>query len=111
MHQFLPLTILLVYFQIFQQFSVTLNGVIKLLHNLKPYKASRPDIIPTCLLKECAKEIAPSLVLLFQVSLKQSIVPTEWKHAFVKPRVHNKRREGEYPASILLPNALHKVMT
>ena len=65
--------------------SVTLNGVIKLLQNLKPYKASGPDKIPTRLLKECAKEIAPSLVLLFQASLKQSIVPTEWKHAFVTP--------------------------
>ena len=65
--------------------SVTLKGVIKLLQNLKPYKASGPDKIPTCLLKECAKEIAPSLILLFQASLKQSIVPTEWKHAFVTP--------------------------
>ena len=65
--------------------SVTLNGVIKLLQNLKPYKASGPDKIPTRLLKECAKEIAPSLVLLFQASLKQSIVPTEWKHAFMTP--------------------------
>ena len=26
-------------------------------------------------------------------------------------RVHNKRREGEYPTSIVLPNALCKVMT
>ena len=91
--------------------SVTLNGVIKLLQNLKPYKASGPDKISTRLLKECAKEIAPSLVLLFQASFKQSIVPTEWKHAFVTPRVHNKRREGEYPTSIVLPNALRKVMT
>ena len=65
--------------------SVTLNGVIKLLQNLKPYKASGPDKIPTRLLKEGAKEIAPSLVLLFQASLKQSIGPTEWKHAFVPP--------------------------
>ena len=65
--------------------SVTLNGVIKLLQNIKPYKASEPDKIPTRLLKECAKKIAPSLVLLFQASLKQSIVPTEWKHTFVTP--------------------------
>ena len=27
------------------------------------------------------------------------------------PRVHNKRREREYPTSIILPNALRKVMT
>ena len=35
--------------------SVTLNGVIKLLQNLKPYKASGPDKIPTRLLKECKR--------------------------------------------------------
>ena len=66
---------------------VTLKGVIKLLQDLKPYKANGPDKIPTRLLKECAKEIAPSLVLLYQASLKQSIVPTEWKHALVTPIV------------------------
>ena len=56
-----------------------------MLQNLKLYKASGPDKIPTHLLKECTKEIVPSLVLLFRASLKQSIVPTEWKHAFVTP--------------------------
>ena len=64
---------------------ITLNGVINLLQDLKPYKANGPDKIPTRLLKECVKEIAPSLVLLYQASLKQSIVPTEWKHALVTP--------------------------
>ena len=29
----------------------------------------------------------------------------------VQPRVHNKRREIEYPTSMILPNALCKVMT
>ena len=29
----------------------------------------------------------------------------------VIPRVHNERREGEYPTSLIWPNALHKVIT
>ena len=37
------------------------------------------------MLKECAVEIAPSLTLLFQASINQSVVPTEWKHALVTP--------------------------
>ena len=36
---------------------VALNGVIKLLQDLKPYKANGPDKIPTRSLKECAKEL------------------------------------------------------
>ena len=50
--------------------SVTLNDVIKLLQNLKPYTR---------------QEIAPLVVLLYQASLKQCIVPTEWKYKFVTP--------------------------
>ena len=54
---------------LFPAISVTLNDVVKL---LKPYKASGPDKIPTCLLRECAKEIAPSLVLATVSSLNFS---------------------------------------
>jgi len=65
--------------------SVTLNGVVNLLKNIKEHKVFGPDKIPNRLLKECATEIAPSLVLLFQASIKQSKVPSEWKHALVSP--------------------------
>ena len=54
-----------------------------LLKNIEEHKAHGPDKIPNRLLKECAVEIAPSLVLLFQTSIKQSKVPSEWKHALV----------------------------
>ena len=57
--------------------SVTFNGLANLLKNIKEYKAHGPDKIPNRLLKECVTEIAPSLVLLFQVSIKQSKVPSE----------------------------------
>ena len=64
---------------------VNKNGVIKLLRNLKPHSASGPDGIPTMLLKHTAEEIAPAVTMLFQASLDQGQVPTEWKKAHIVP--------------------------
>ena len=64
---------------------ITEEGVIKLLIELNPYKASGPDGIPARLLKECANEIAPALTLLFNASLKQGTVPLEWKQSMIFP--------------------------
>ena len=64
---------------------ITLDGVVKLLQDLKSSKASGPDMIPNRVLKEAAVETAPFLVLLFQASLDQGILPKEWKHAYVSP--------------------------
>ena len=36
-------------------------------------------------LKEVADEIAPALTLLFNASLKQGIVPKDWKRAMINP--------------------------
>ena len=60
---------------------IGLDGVVKLLCDLKPNKASGPDMIPNRVLKEAAVEIAPFLVMLFQASLDQGTLPKEWKHA------------------------------
>ena len=46
--------------------TVTPNGVEKLLRNLKPDKATGPDMIPARLLKQLSAEIAPALALVFQ---------------------------------------------
>ena len=61
------------------------NGVIKLLKNLKSFTASGPDGIPTMLLKRAAVEIAPAVTLLFQASISQGKVPSQWKKAQVVP--------------------------
>ena len=65
--------------------SVSVNGVIKLLKNLKSFAASGPDGIPTMLLKQTAEEIAPAVTLLFQASINQGKVPTQWKKAHIVP--------------------------
>ena len=64
---------------------IDINGVVELLKTLKPYKASGPDEIPAYLLKETSKEIAPALTFIFQASLQQSSIPSDWKKANVVP--------------------------
>ena len=64
---------------------VTTNGVSKLLSKFNHNKSTGPDDIPGRFLKEVADEIAPALSLLFNSSLKQGIVPTDWKKAMVNP--------------------------
>ena len=64
---------------------VQVPGIIKLLANLKPHKATGPDGIPAKLLKESAVEIAPAIALLFQASLNQGRVPSTWDKTLVVP--------------------------
>ena len=65
------------------------NGVVKLLTSLNPHKATRPDSIPACLLKETAKEITPALTFIFQASINQGKIPSDWKTAIVAPVFKN----------------------
>ena len=53
------------------------RGVLTLLQNLQANKASGPDQIPARLLKEFSEELAPSLTLLFQASIHQSLGVTQ----------------------------------
>jgi hypothetical protein len=66
-------------------FTVTAKGVYKLLRDLDPYKATGPDKIPTRFLKDYAEELSPSLALIFQASLNQGQIPTDWRQANVTP--------------------------
>ena len=61
------------------------NGVTELLQKLKPHKATGPDEIPAYLLKETSNEMAPILTFIFQASLLQSSVPSDWKKANIVP--------------------------
>ena len=60
-------------------------GIAKLLGEIDPYKAMGPDGIPPKLLKELANEVAPCMGLMFSASLKQSVLPNDWKTALVTP--------------------------
>ena len=64
---------------------ITETGVLKLLQNLKPYKAQGPDNIHPRILKELAVEITPSLTLIFRKSYETEEVPKDWLKANVSP--------------------------
>lgn len=61
------------------------SGVLKLLQQLNPHKATGPDEVSSKLLKETSNQIAPAMTLLFQASLDQGKVPEEWKSATSHP--------------------------
>ena len=65
--------------------NITLSGIVSLLQDLDVHKACGPDGIFPRLLKETALNVAPMLTLLYQASLKQHQVPTDWKQALVVP--------------------------
>ena len=66
-----------------EDFSVTEEGVEKLLQRSIPHKASGPDMIPARLLKKCSKDLAPILTTIFNKSLQTGRVPNDWKKANV----------------------------
>ncbi|MCG8046380.1 MAG: hypothetical protein JAY66_11960 [Candidatus Thiodiazotropha taylori] len=67
------------------EINIDLNGVLKLLANLKPDKAAGPDSIKPLVLKELRLEIAPVICLLFQKSLETGQLPADWIKAQVCP--------------------------
>ena len=64
---------------------IDLNGVKKLLSNLKPDKAAGPDSTKPVVLKQLKTEIAPVICLLFEKTLQTGQLPSDWKKAQVCP--------------------------
>ena len=64
---------------------IEVNGVRLLLQNLDSHKAQDSDGIPARFLKETSNHIAPVLTLIFNASIQQGKLPTDWKKAFVVP--------------------------
>ena len=67
------------------EFQINVSGVNKLLDNLRPNKASGPDNIQARFLRVTSDQLSPALTLIFRASLKQGVVPTDWRHARVAP--------------------------
>jgi hypothetical protein len=65
--------------------NITASGVLKLLRNINPNKATGPDTITGRLTKELATEITPTLTLIFKASLHQGEILEQWKKACVTP--------------------------
>ena len=70
------------------------DEVYKVLLNLNPSKAPGPGGLPTIVLKSCARELTPSLCALFNFSLAEGKLPTEWKDSLVV-LVHKKGKKED----------------
>ena len=71
------------------------DEVYKVLLNLNPSNTPGPGGLPTTIvLKSCARELKPSLCALFNLSLAEGKLPTEWKDALVVP-VHKKGKKED----------------
>ena len=57
---------------------INIEGIIQLLKDLDQYKSRGPDGLPARFLKEMAIQIAPALVLIYQASLNQGVLPDDW---------------------------------
>jgi len=44
-----------------------------------------PDEIPNIVLKNCAKQLAPGVAVLFQTSINSGVLPKDWTDANVTP--------------------------
>ena len=59
------------------------DGVEKLLRNLNASKAAGPDNLPSKVLKNCARQVAPILTIIFRQSIKTGVLPSDWLSANV----------------------------
>ena len=59
------------------EIDISINGILKLLNNLKPGKAAGPDSIRPILLKELKVELAPIIKVIFERSLQTGKRPAD----------------------------------
>ena len=92
--------------------STNLNGIIKLLFNLRPDKTAGPDEIRPIVLRELRVEIAPVIQLIFEKSLATGTLPSDWTKANVSPifKKGEKSDPSNYRLYISLTCILCKVM-
>ena len=67
------------------QYMISVNTTFKAMESVKPNKATGPDNIPAWLLTNHANVLAPPLTAIFNNSLREGVVPMEWKMANVIP--------------------------
>ena len=62
---------------------ITTKMVLDALKGINTKKSCGPDGLHPLVLAELAEEIAAPVALLFNISLKQGVLPLDWKQAFV----------------------------
>ena len=93
--------------------TITRNGVLKLLSELDPGKASGPDGISTKILKESSNIICDAVVMIFQASLSQAKIPDDWRKASITPLYKGGNKARSNPESyrpVSLTSVLCKIL-
>ena len=80
-------------------FTISIEGVSKLLSDLNPHKATGPDGVPARILKVATEEIAPALTKIFEKSLETGEVPSAWRRANISP-IYKKGASDYRPVSL-----------
>ena len=70
---------------VMEEFGISVNGILKLLQNLNPNKATGPDKLKPVLLMELREEIAPIVQIIFERSIQTGKLPADWCTAEVTP--------------------------
>ena len=91
--------------------TLSVDEVANCLASLDTSKACSPDGIPSRLLKECSKQIAPNICAIFNHSLHCGYIRSEWKSVDVTP-IHKKnlKEPAENYSPISLLSILCKVL-
>ena len=66
-----------------EDLNISIVGDQNLLKSLNSKKANGPDQLPIRILKETVTEIAPLLQIIYMTSLRQGLVPKDWRSANV----------------------------
>ena len=95
------------------KFVITAPGVRKLLANLDGSISAVPGELPPRVLKEMSFEVAPPLTFIFNQSLQNGQVPTDWRHGNIFP-LHKKGSKSlatNYrPIGLFLTSVCSKIM-
>ena len=65
--------------------NITAPGIEKLLKKINISKSVGPDNISNAILKNCAQQLAPGLLAIFQKSVDNGELPEDWVNANVSP--------------------------
>ena len=92
------------------QLYVTPVMIANKINKMKDNKSPGVDVIPPKLLKEIVEQISTPLAKLFNLSLEEGIVPSEWKEANITPLRQGSRNKPENYRPVSLTSVICQLL-